>query len=238
MRNSGGPTSSRVSRSLAAVLFDFGGTLDAPGIPWKDRLFDLFRAEGASVTLDDFARAFHRADDALVGTVSPTLSFRDTVVRLVDDVGASLAFDDPRAMDRIAHGFIESSAACVHANARVLADLARRYRLGLVSNFYGNLAAVCEELGLAPYLSVTLDSAVIGCSKPDPRLFREALVRLTVDVVEAVHVGDSPSRDMAGARAVGMAHIWLVGPAALSSTPCCPQDRVIRSLDELPGVLP
>jgi FMN phosphatase YigB (HAD superfamily) len=238
MRNAGGPTSCGVSRSLAAILFDFGGTLDAPGIPWKDRLFDLFRAQGARVTLDDFARAFYRADDALVGTVAPTLSLRDTVFRLVNAVGASLAFDDPRAMRRVAQGFIEGAVACVHANARLLADLARRYRLGLVSNFYGNLTGVCEELGLAPYLSVTVDSAVIGCSKPDPRIFREALARLTVEVAEAVYVGDSPSRDMAGARAVGMAHIWLVGPTALSSTPCCPQDHVIRSLDELPGVLP
>ncbi|MBI3976278.1 MAG: HAD family hydrolase, partial [Armatimonadetes bacterium] len=34
---------------MRALLFDFGGTLDADGVPWKDRIFTLYRAEGVDV---------------------------------------------------------------------------------------------------------------------------------------------------------------------------------------------
>jgi len=50
-------------------------------------------------------------------------------------------------------------------------------------------------------------------------------------------VGDSLTRDMAGARAVGMRHIWLVGGAAPAGDPCCRGDRVIHSLKDVEGLL-
>jgi hypothetical protein len=42
---------------------------------------------------------------------------------------------------------------------------------------------------------------------------------------------------MAGARAVGMRHVWLVGDATGSGEPCCPGDRVLRSLGELEALV-
>lgn len=54
---------------------------------------------------------------------------------------------------------------------------------------------------------------------------------------DATFVGDSLSRDMAGARAAGMRHIWLAGGADRTAQPCCPGDRVIASLQELEGLL-
>ncbi|OLE01096.1 MAG: hypothetical protein AUG80_00510 [Candidatus Rokubacteria bacterium 13_1_20CM_4_68_9] len=77
-----------------------------------------------------------------------------------------------------------------------------------------------------------VDSARVGCTKPDPRIFHRALEGVGVAPGDATFVGDSPTRDMAGARGVGMRHIWLVPPAA-RPTPCCPGDRVVRSLGEL-----
>src|SRR2546427_1211252 len=46
-----------------------------------------------------------------------------------------------------------------------------RSRLGVVSNFTGNLRPCLEELGLARFFAVLSDSAVLGWSKPDPRIF-------------------------------------------------------------------
>src|SRR2546425_538316 len=66
-----------------AVLFDFGGTLDADGLPWKERVARLFRQEGLVVTVERFDPLFYAADDALVGAVPPTLPLRETVFRLV-----------------------------------------------------------------------------------------------------------------------------------------------------------
>jgi FMN phosphatase YigB (HAD superfamily) len=53
----------------------------------------------------------------------------------------------------------------------------------------------------------------------------------------ATFVGDSRPRDMEGARALGMRHVWLVDAAAPAAAPCCTGDPVIRSLDELEAVL-
>jgi hypothetical protein len=35
-----------------AILFDFGGTLDADGLPWKERVYRLFSDEGAVIARD------------------------------------------------------------------------------------------------------------------------------------------------------------------------------------------
>ena len=32
--------------AVETLLFDFGGTLDADGVAWKERFFTLYRAEG------------------------------------------------------------------------------------------------------------------------------------------------------------------------------------------------
>src|SRR5262249_47814275 len=72
-------TSSSPRDTRPAVLFDFGGTLDADGIPWKERVRRLFHDEGFSVPALEFDRAFYAADDALVGTIAPSCSFEATV---------------------------------------------------------------------------------------------------------------------------------------------------------------
>ena len=84
------------SNDRAAVLFDFGGTLDADGLPWKERMYRLFREEGAVVTPDRFDPAFYAADDALVGTLPATTPFRATVERLAGGVAAALQLAEQR----------------------------------------------------------------------------------------------------------------------------------------------
>ena len=54
---------------VETLLFDFGGTLDADGVAWKDRFYTLYRAEGLDMTTDDFAAIFFAADDPLVGSL-------------------------------------------------------------------------------------------------------------------------------------------------------------------------
>jgi putative hydrolase of the HAD superfamily len=224
------------TRRISAVLFDLGGTLDAVGVPWKERLFELYRSEGLAMSAREFAPLFYRVDDALVGAIPVTLSLRETVERLVDGVSAGLGVDAART-GRIATRFLACATECARTSADLLEQLARRYRLGVVSNFYGNLETVCGDLGLRPYLRVMVDSTAVGCTKPDARIFHHALEELGAEAHDAVFVGDSPGRDMAGARDVGMEHVWLVGDAASNPVPCCPTDRIIRSLGELKPLL-
>lgn len=217
------------------MLFDFGGTLDADGVPWKQRFHRLFRTRGVDVRPDRFDPAFHAADDALVGTIAPSLSFRETARAVATGVASRLGVEDTRVPDDVAEAFVDEALAVTRRNAPILGRLAARYRLGIVSNFYGNLSTVCDDVGVRPFFGVIVDSVWAGCTKPDPLIFRRAVDGLRVAPAEATFVGDSLSRDMAGARAVGMPHIWLSGQAAGAA--CCAGDRVIRTLGDLEGVL-
>jgi putative hydrolase of the HAD superfamily len=63
--------------------------------------------------------------------------------------------------------------------------------------------------------------------KPDPRIFRRALERLGAEPSEALHVGDSPEHDLAGARAVGIAALLVDRRGA-------PAPHVLAGLGTLP----
>jgi len=236
MRPARAPERSRIGQQqLAAVLFDFGGTLDG-ALPWKERMFRLCRSEGVEVTPERFDPLFYRADDALVGAIPDTLSLVETVRRLVAGLGAALGLSDA-LVEHIARRFVDDATCAARDSVAVLSELARHYELGIVSNFYGNLARVCEDVGLRPLFGVIVDSADVGWTKPDPRIFTHALRTLGLQSSDVTFVGDSLARDMAGARGVGMVHIWLAGETATPPRPCCPDDRVIRSLGELRELL-
>jgi FMN phosphatase YigB (HAD superfamily) len=218
---------------VSALLFDFGGTLDAPGLAWRERFFRLWREEGADVSRERFDRAFYAADDALVGALPETLPLAETVGRLARGVAEGLGTDDESLAGRVAARFCEDSRKSLSESAGLLERLASRYRLAVVSNFYGNLSAVCREAGLGPFLSAAVDSAVVGCRKPDRAIFDAALAQIPAGPAESVFVGDSLERDMAGARGVGMRHVLLAGESLEGRHPCCDEDPVIRRLDEL-----
>jgi HAD superfamily hydrolase (TIGR01549 family) len=217
------------------LLFDFGGTLDAEGVPWKDRFVRLAREEGLDTPQADFDRAFYGATDTLEGTIPRSAGFRETVERVAAGLAQRLGREDARVR-RIGDRFAEESLAQLAQSATLLARLRERYRIGIVSNFYGNLQAVCDEAGLTPSIGVAIDSTLVGCKKPDPRIFQAALDALSAAPAEAVFVGDSQRRDMAGARAMGMRHVWLRPAHAAGNgggSPCCPEDAVIAKLAEL-----
>src|SRR5207247_719352 len=81
---------------------------------------------------------------------------------------------------RVAARFHADAVAVVNRNRPMLQRLARRYRLGVVSNFTGNLRPCLEELELLALFAVTSDSAVLGGAKPDERIFRDTLAALGV----------------------------------------------------------
>src|SRR5256712_1621728 len=110
----------------AAILFDFGGTLDGAAVTWKERMFRLCRGEGVAVTPEQFDPLFYGADDALVGAIPATLSLDETVRRLVTGLGAALGLSDGRLVDRIVTRFLDEATRSVRDNVSLLSELARR----------------------------------------------------------------------------------------------------------------
>src|SRR5437667_11640413 len=125
-----------------AILFDFGGTLDADGLPWKERVYRLFRDEGTVIARDRFDPAFYSADDALVGTLPATTSLQETVQRLVIGVAARLELADRAIGRRVASRFLAGSLEMLAGNTPLLRRIGRHYRPGIGSNFSRNRAPV------------------------------------------------------------------------------------------------
>lgn len=113
-----------------------------------------------------------------------------------------------------------------------LEALANDYALGVVTN--GN--ADVRRLGLADYFKFALCAEDIGISKPDSRLFHEALQRGQATADTAVHIGDHPGDDIAGAQQAGLRAIWF-NPAGKTWEAERAPDAEIRSLKELPALL-
>ena len=192
------------------LLFDFGGTLDAEGVPWKDRFVRLAREEGLETPQADFDKAFYGATDSLEGTISQSRRAFEKPSS-ASPRGSPLRLGRKDALlRRVGDRFAEESLRQLAQSAALLSRLRERYRIGIVSNFYGNLQAVCDEAGLTPSIGVAIDSTLIGCKKPDPRIFQAAL-----DAAGGVAGGGRlrgrlPCGGTWPARsAMGMRHVWL-----------------------------
>ncbi|OLF51179.1 HAD family hydrolase [Pseudomonas chlororaphis] len=113
-----------------------------------------------------------------------------------------------------------------------LEALANHFALGVVTN--GN--ADVRRLGLADYFKFALCAEDIGIAKPDSRLFHEALQRGGATPDTAVHIGDHPGDDIAGAQQAGLRAIWFNPTGRTWEADRLP-DAQIRSLTELPKLL-
>ncbi len=105
--------------------------------------------------------------------------------------------------------------------------------LGIVSNWGWWLPELCAELGLARYFDFIITSARVGCAKPNPCIFREALARAEAAPQRTLHVGDSLFADVRGAQAIGITGVLLdrSGQAEPDDFP------VVRSLDHVLALL-
>ncbi|HZS03023.1 MAG TPA: HAD family hydrolase [Chloroflexota bacterium] len=97
--------------------------------------------------------------------------------------------------------------------------LAGAYRLALICNTMYTRGQVLREVlrrhGLADCFQAFIFSDEVGCVKPEPRIFRQALAQLGVEAAVALHVGEVEALDAQGARAAGMraARYLPSGPA-------------------------
>jgi len=212
---------------MRAILFDFGGTLDYPR-HWLDRFLAHYHAAGIGLTRGELDRAYDAATQAAYRAGPSIHSYRlaelvSYLVRLqleylIDHgppkLSAALRTTvSATGIDAIARAisdpFVDESVRGLARSRAVLAALAPRFRLGVVSNFYGNLDRVLAEANLADITGAIADSGRLGIYKPDAAIFIAALNQLSVAADEAVMVGDSLDKDCAPARRLGMKTVWL-----------------------------
>ena len=188
------------------MLFDFGGTLDADGVHWAPRFYAAYKSGGGKIEFPAFEAVFRATD----GVLEREPRVRTMGFRALIDAQAQLLRDrlpDGAGID--AAQFHADAVAVVARNRPLLERLSARYRLGIVSNFAGNLEPCLNELDIRRYFAVAADSAVVGISKPDPRIFEGVLSEMHAVPSQAWMVGDNFETDIRPAGALGMRTCWL-----------------------------
>ena len=107
-------------------------------------------------------------------------------------------------------------------------------RLVAASNWDSSLPEVLERTGLAPLLDGVISSADAGATKPAPQLFRMALEVAEAEPDAALHVGDSPDKDVDGALALGMRAVLIERDGGAPPGVTVP---VITTLSQLPSLV-
>ena len=111
-------------------------------------------------------------------------------------------------------------------------------RVGLVTNGLSEThVSKATRLGLLAHAETFLMPDRIGWAKPHPKVFEIACRELGVQPNQTLHVGDSLSADVGGAKAAGCGAIWFnphgkPHPGGEHPVP----DRVIDSLRKVPDV--
>ena len=134
----------------------------------------------------------------------------------------------------------EGGPSLLDGVANLLPRLAQRYRLAVICDTGLSpgwlLRQRIEACGLFDCFGHLTFSDELGVSKPHPDAFLTTLARLGVAPECAVHIGDYPRTDIAGAQGVGMRAIRFTG-AYDRPDDSIQADAVIASYSELEPLL-
>ncbi len=83
------------------------------------------------------------------------------------------------------------------------------YRIGVITNVTDDPTEQLDAVGLKGAFDAITASCIVGCEKPDVRIFQAAMTALGIEPRQAVHVGDQFLADVEGARAAGMKAVLL-----------------------------
>lgn len=195
-----------MASKLRAIIFDIGRVLVRVDI--KKAQFGL--ASGLSYTPEELWSAIEkdpRWPDWQEGRMSP----RDWHLNLCKRLGISLGFDQ---FTKVWNSALDPKP--IHHDS-LFEQLSRSYRLALLSNTDPiHVAHLEETYSFYRYFPkpVRIYSCVVGASKPNPLIFREALRACKVSAHEAVYIDDIAAFADA-ARSLGCVGIQFRDPEDL-----------------------
>jgi len=192
-------------------------------------------ARGAGIPEADWLRGWRAAGDgAARGRPGTT---RGRVIQALAEIGYESR--DGRLVDELTGFMFVRQTPHLYPDTReTLAALREQgYRLGLLSNCFGNEAHWPVEFELNYCFDAMTLSCQVGLAKPDPDIYRLAADQLGVAPSDCVFVDDVPVY-IAGAMAVGMTGVRInrfdsEGPYAEHKLPATEPDLKIRALSEL-----
>jgi HAD superfamily hydrolase (TIGR01509 family) len=201
--------------TIQAILFDFGGTLDHDGVDWFTRIYRCICRQCNGLDPERFQRIGDQAaHDISQQEGTGQLSMEGTVRRFCEQVHSLLQASNGSTHSQwepatVTAAFMTEARPYLERNRSVLEQLQGRFRLGVISNNWGNTAGWCEQFGYHELLEAMIDSTVVGAAKPEPAIFEAALQAMDLPPESCAYVGDWFDNDIVGAHKAGMTTIWL-----------------------------
>ncbi len=150
-------------------------------------------------------------------------------------------FPELEVIDEIDELFLKTGMDCIEENdsvTRLLNDLRKTFRLGIVTNALYDAHLKISQMGLSSIFSTEtiFQAEKLGYRKPDPEIYSAALDHFGKKPNETIFVGDSWVHDVVGAMDVGMEAIW-VNSKGLSQTTSHIPYAVVSDITELRDIL-
>ncbi len=228
-----------------AVLLDALGTLIGIEPPWKPFVALLEDRHAITITLDQAVgalraeMAYYRSHCLAAGDPASLADLRAACAQIVArELGGPVArLNRPALTQTLLDALRFAAYPDVVPALKRLRD--RGVRLVVLSNWDISLYDALASAGLAQLIDGVVCSAEHGQAKPAPGIFAAALELAGLPADQAIHVGDSYTEDVLGARAAGIEPVLLARAAgdggligAQTATPTA-EVRTIASLTEL-----
>lgn len=215
---------------IQGIIFDYGGTIDTNALHWSEVLWEGYQHVGIPVSKEEFRTSYVTAERALAKHpyIQPNHNFLDLLTIKCDIETKDLAgrniwqvsdAERKTQSDAVAKYCYQYVLNVLEESRPVIAALAKKYPLVLVSNFYGNIETILKDFRLE-YFQRVIESAVVGIRKPNPQIFQLGVDALrevtgkTQDELPAQNilvVGDSFSKDIVPAKQIGCQTVWMKG---------------------------
>lgn len=108
---------------------------------------------------------------------------------------------------------------------------AKGYKLGVISDTWPSIVPVLEEFGLPGYFDTLTYSFEVGCFKPDPRMFADALGKMGLPPEQCVFIDDT-AQNLVGAQKLGIQPVQIRKKPGADP---CPEGML--SIDKISGIL-
>ncbi|HLC10761.1 MAG TPA: HAD family hydrolase [Candidatus Bathyarchaeia archaeon] len=209
-----------MARPAKVIFFDLGETLVtqniednmvtknalreiSPILPKRvspERMFELYR-EGYNI--NETLRSRHHVE------IPIQVWMRQLLERVIEDNPSDQLVS--KAIKIIVKARAANAVAFDDAHYTLKKLSGRDVKLGIISNVSSHEVAmgILDNVKLTKYFDKIVTSANVGIRKPDPGIFRYALMQFKVRPEEAVIVGDSERHDIEGGYIAGLKTVLI-----------------------------
>jgi len=194
-----------------AVIFDLFGTLVYSFSP-EEHLRTLSEMAAAlSIPERDFARMWRKTYHKRLRGAFPTIEAN--IEHICRTLNVEVSPKQIEAAVKVRTELTRRALAPRPDAAMTLKELkASGHKIGLISNCSPDAPPLWGKTPFASLVDAPIFSCMVGCAKPEEKIYLLACERLGVRPEECLYVGDGADGELSGAAAAGMHPVRILAP--------------------------